>query len=112
MRSKSLALLFILFTLVGTTSAWHAPDDDNDGAVVSWRHDHQAHDARFRGPRSPGPAHCAICHWLASFRTASAQHVSIPPALASVALAVVAPARRPRTTDILLQRSPRAPPLA
>lgn len=112
MRSKALALLFILLTLVGTNNTWHAPDDNDDVPMSLW-HDHGAHSARFAAPAPvAAPVHCAICHWLAAFRAAAPQPHPVPPASASVAVALLIQVDRARPIDVFLQRSPRAPPTA
>src|SRR5262245_634574 len=108
-RSKALALLLVVLTLVGTNNVWHAPDDDHDGALIA--HDHSAHHARFRGPAAAAaPAqHCAFCHWLTALRIASPARVTV--ALALTCVEPLPPDAAPcaRTVDLLLV-APRPPP--
>lgn len=109
-RSRPLAVILIVLTMLGTTATWHTPDDPDcfSGIVL---HDHSAHHARFGAPApSDGPEHCAICHWLQSFRidgarqawlpSASDQYVRFTSALhatpASAATIAIAPRAPPR----------------
>src|SRR6188768_1687227 len=71
LRSRVVACVLVLFSIMGTTGAWHAAGDDPDcaGPVA---HDHSAHHERISRPtQAQPPSHCAICHWLQSFRTDS-----------------------------------------
>ena len=66
---RFLACVLIVFTFVGTSGAWHVPGDDPDCTDVVI-HDHSAHHPRLaRATVSDAPVHCAICHWLQTFRT-------------------------------------------
>jgi hypothetical protein len=70
-RCKALALALIALTFLGTSGSWHVAADDLDAPVLVV-HDHTAHDAHFRGAYThEPPSHCAICHWLQSFRSGS-----------------------------------------
>ena len=69
-RCKALALALIALTVLGTSGSWHVADDPDAPALVL--HDHSAHDQLFKAAFShEAPAHCAICHWLQSFRSDS-----------------------------------------
>ncbi len=110
-RSRLLAIVLAALTFVGSTGAWHAPDDPDcfDGIVL---HDHSAHHARFgKTTYSSAPEHCAICHWLQSFRIGSTSRARVP--FASETFARVAVAVRPLPASVTATAiSPRAPPLA
>jgi hypothetical protein len=68
LRSRVVACVLVLFTLMGTTGAWHVEGDDPDCAAVAL-HDHSAHHERLSAARpTQAPSHCAICHWLQGFR--------------------------------------------
>ena len=68
MRSRLVACILIVFTFVGTSGAWHAGDDDPDYTTPA-AHDHAAHHATVNVATTATEAgHCAICHWLQTFR--------------------------------------------
>jgi hypothetical protein len=70
-RCRALALALIALTVLGTSGSWHVAADDPDAPVLVV-HDHSTHDAHFRAASShEPPSHCAICHWLQSFRADS-----------------------------------------
>jgi hypothetical protein len=67
-RSRVTALALIVLTFLGTTGSWHVDSDDPD-CTVPIAHNHSAHHERLARAAAPAPvAHCAICHWLQSFR--------------------------------------------
>jgi hypothetical protein len=77
-RSKPLALALILLTFFGTSTPWHI-DDADTGQVVLVAHDHSAHHEALRAPSAASaPTHCALCHWLQSFRAGSVRQARIP----------------------------------
>ena len=110
-RSRLLALVLAALTFVGSTGAWHAPDDPDcfDGIVL---HDHSAHHERFgKATQGSTPEHCAICHWLQSFRIGSTARARVP--FASGTFARFAAALRPLPVSVSAAAiSPRGPPLA
>ena len=68
-RSRALALLLALLTVVGTSGSWHVASDDPDCDTVA-AHDHRAHHESIAAESHANPpAHCAICHWLQAFRS-------------------------------------------
>ncbi len=109
-RRKALALALIALTFLGTSGSWHAAGDDPDAPRLVV-HDHTAHDAYFKTVSShEAPTHCAICHWLQSFRCDSVRHDGL-----RVAADAGGPGASPylggvRTAD-RLAIPPRAPPL-
>jgi hypothetical protein len=67
-RSRVIALALIVLTVLGTTGSWHADSDDPD-CTVPIAHNHSAHHERLVRTSAAAPiVHCAICHWLQSFR--------------------------------------------
>ena len=110
-RSRLLAVVLIVFTFVGTTGSWHVADDPDcySGIVL---HDHSAHHARVGTPTAATtPTHCAICHWLQTFRIDGARQTRVPFAADSYARfteSVHSPALSVATISI----APRAPPIA
>jgi hypothetical protein len=109
-RSRPLAIVLIVLTTLGSFGSWHAPDDpDCDVAIVL--HDHAAHHPRLATPVAAGDSeHCALCHWLQTFRIDSVRHVRVPftpdtyarftaslhPSPASAAIIGIAPRAPPR----------------
>src|SRR5215218_1325882 len=75
-RSRLVALTLIVLTFLGTSGSWHVDDAaDPDCAVQVVAHDHGHHDAQFAPPSTPSaPTHCAICHWLQTFRADAVRH--------------------------------------
>src|SRR5689334_4047454 len=71
-RCKALALALIALTVLGTSGSWHVAADDPDAPALVL-HDHSAHRAQFKTAAASheAPTHCAICHWLQSFRADS-----------------------------------------
>jgi len=62
------ALALILLTFLGTTGSWHVDSEDPD-FTVPVTHNHSAHHERLVRTAAAAPiVHCAICHWLQSFR--------------------------------------------
>jgi hypothetical protein len=77
-RSRHLSMMLIVLTFLGTTSSWHAEDDDPDCAPQVAAHNHSAHDARLaRASSQTAPTHCAICHWLQAFRADGARQTRV-----------------------------------
>jgi hypothetical protein len=76
--SKPLALLLALLSFVGTSGSWHAGDDvDFQQRIVA--HDHETHRYQFQAtPDHARSDHCAVCHWLQSFRNSSVSHARVP----------------------------------
>lgn len=77
-RSRPLAVVLIVLTMLGTTATWHAPDDPDcyPGFML---HDHAAHHARLAAPvAATAPEHCAICHWLQTFRIDGTRQAGLP----------------------------------
>jgi hypothetical protein len=109
-RCKALALALIALTFLGTSGSWHVAADDRDAPVLVV-HDHAAHDARFRGASShEPPSHCAICHWLQSFRSDSVRNDGV-----RFASACAGSVRTPYAVDVptadRVALPPRAPPV-
>lgn len=112
LRSRLVAGILVLFTVVGSTGIWHTAGDDDVDFVTAAGHDHSEHRERLSGATPAGmPAHCAICHWLHGFRTDS------PPA--SVVVTDQVPAdpvlelsRRPHQLHVRVDVPSRAPPLS
>src|SRR5262245_645606 len=68
MRSKVLAAALVVLTVLGT-GTWHVETDDPDFLPALTAHDHTTHHESFRSPaQSDSEGHCAICHWLQTFR--------------------------------------------
>lgn len=108
-RSKVLAYLFIVLTLLGPTGSWHAFEKDPDfaGPVA---HDHSQHHARFRGAApSTAPEHCAFCHWLRAFGSGQAEETAHHAVVRTTSTVVHASSDSPRTAERPQQPS-RAPP--
>jgi len=77
-RSRALALLLAVLTMLGTSGSWHAATDDPDCAPLS-AHDHRAHHESIGAAnQATPPAHCAICHWLQAFRSGDVGHSRVP----------------------------------
>jgi len=67
-RSRRLALALVVLTFLGTSGSWHIDTDDPD-FTTPVAHNHSAHHERLAGAATAAPiVHCAICHWLQSFR--------------------------------------------
>jgi len=109
LRSRVVACVLVLFTVMGTTGAWHVGDDDPDCAAAT-AHDHSAHHERLNAAsRSLAPSHCAICHWLHGFRVDSVPRAAGVPddAANRPELALV---RHPRQLLVRVDVPSRAPP--
>jgi hypothetical protein len=112
LRSRLVAGILVLLTVLGSTGVWHTAGDDDVDFVTATGHDHSAHRERLSGATpAEMPAHCAICHWLHGFRTDS------PPAgvvVTNQAFAgpVLELARRPRQLHVRVDVPSRAPPLS
>jgi hypothetical protein len=109
-RCKALTLLLIALTFLGTSGSWHISADDPDAPLLV-AHDHSAHHARFTDAGShEAPSHCAICHWLQSFRSDSVRAGGIRFAAEQVGRAGAVDLEAASTAD-LLSLPPRAPPV-
>ena len=109
-RCKALALALIALTVLGTSGSWHVSAGDPDAPMLVV-HDHSAHDARFRAPFThEAPTHCAICHWLQSFRADSVRNDGVRFAAAAPDRGITAYLADVRTAN---RRTlpPRAPPV-
>lgn len=109
-RSRLLAVALIVLTFVGTSGAWHGTDDD-DVRGLAIAHNHSAHHQQLRAPASRTTTeHCALCHWLQTFRADSARVLRAHTMAASPRarrLAAVQPLRSPFRLDL----PSRAPPV-
>ena len=110
MRSKLTAAVLIVLTFLGTNGSWHVSGDDPDCDPRVLAHDHSAHREWLRAPSPAGnPAHCAICHWLQTFRSDTLRPAGVP-------FSHLAYTRRPLAAAgdlhaiVLLDISPRGPP--
>ena len=109
LRSRVVACVLVLFSFMGTTGAWHVADDDPDCALPA-SHDHSAHHERLTRPsRAQTPTHCAICHWLQSFRTDSVPRTTVD-ALDASSNPVHAGPRKPHELLVRVDVPSRAPP--
>ena len=109
LRSRVVACVLVLFTFMGTTGSWHVADDDPDCAA-GVTHDHSAHHERLNSARpSQPPSHCAICHWLQSFRIDSVPRTAFDTDNVSNA-AVLVRDRRPHQFLARVDVPSRAPP--
>jgi hypothetical protein len=109
LRSRVVACVLVLVSFMGTTGAWHVADDDPDCAVPVG-HDHAAHHERISRPSSAqAPSHCAICHWLQSFRTGSIP-CTVVASRDTATGPVAALVRRPRQFLVRVDVPSRAPP--
>ena len=71
-RSHLMAWVLVVLTALGSSGAWHVDSNDPDFAA-SLPHDHSRHDAQLDHRTTPdAPTHCAICHWLQTFRSGDA----------------------------------------
>ena len=78
MRSKLIARVLIVLTFLGASGSGHASNDDPELQPRLVAHDHNAHQERFGGPlTTTEPTHCAICHWLQSFRSDSVRDARV-----------------------------------
>ena len=99
-RSRLMAWVLVVLTALGSSGAWHIDSDDPDFAA-SIPHDHTRHDAQLDHRAAPNaPTHCAICHWLQTFRSGDAagarvllQADNATPALGPAAAALQSAAR-------------------
>jgi len=108
LRSRVVACVLVLFSLMGTTGAWHADDDPDCAGITA--HDHSAHHERWnRSTRTQPPVHCAICHWLQGFRTGSIPMTTAGDRDIANRL-VLAPARTVRQFLVSVDVPSRAPP--
>jgi hypothetical protein len=72
-RSRHVALALVVLTFLGTNGSWHVDPGDPD-FVSPLPHNHSAHHERLTAKvAATAPAHCAICHWLQTFRTDGAR---------------------------------------
>jgi len=102
-------MALIVLTFLGTSGSWHVDADDPD-CDASVAHNHSAHHERLVRPATAAAAtHCAICHWLQSFRSDGARHGRADIARASRSTALTAPLVAIRSADRLNLPS-RAPP--
>ncbi len=94
-----MAAALIVLTVLGTNGWWHLADDDPDCLLPAAVHNHSTHyeQVRSQAPRS-AVEHCAICHWLQSFRSDGARIARFVP----VAIA-------PQQRQAVLVQSLRAP---
>jgi hypothetical protein len=77
LRSRLLAWVLVVLTVLGSSGSWHVDTDDPDFAA-SVPHDHSHHHERFDRPSTTSaPEHCAICHWLQAFRSDSAAQTRV-----------------------------------
>lgn len=109
LRSRLVACVLTVFTVMGTTGAWHAAGDDPDCAPQAV-HDHTAHHERLaKATPVQAPTHCAICHWLQGFGTDSLPDARV--AFADTASAtILALARRHADRLVRVDVPSRAPP--
>lgn len=108
LRSRFVACLLIVFTVLGTSGTWHVADDRDFDTPT--HHDHSAHHARFNAATpADGPTHCAICHWLQGFRTDAVPDTRIAHGDAG-AVAILALNRAPVQQLARLDVPSRAPP--
>ena len=108
-RSRLVAVALIVLTFLGSSGSWHPADDDVD-FHAPLAHNHAAHHERLRTATAPGVSdHCAICHWLQSFRSDATRATRVHRLTTSVSerLAVTAP---PVRAAVLPDLPPRAPP--
>src|SRR5215216_1143455 len=67
-RSRVTAIALIVLTFLGTSGSWHVDTEDPD-CTAPVAHNHSAHHERLVRYAAAAPlAHCAICHWLQTFR--------------------------------------------
>jgi hypothetical protein len=86
-RRRPIAVALILLLLFGTNAGLHAGGDDDcdapQGAVATAGYTGSSAQLRLVSIRGDEPGHCAICHWLQTFRAGSAAegrfHVSLVP---------------------------------
>jgi hypothetical protein len=110
LRSRLVACVLMVLTFVGTSGAWHAGGDDPDCAPLA-AHDHSAHHARFgAATTTQAPGHCAICHWLQSFRTGSPPETRVA-FDDSAASPILVRAQRSLRIGVCVHLPSRAPPV-
>jgi hypothetical protein len=110
-RSRVTALALIVLTFLGTTGSWHVDSDDPD-FTVPVAHNHSAHHERLVRTAAAAPVvHCAICHWLQSFRIDGARQARDYGAPAGQTAGANAPSVAFHSADRLNLPS-RAPPSA
>jgi hypothetical protein len=109
-RSKLSARVLIVLTLLGTSGSWHPIGDDPEFQSQVIAHDHSSHGNRFWTPAAAkDPSHCAICHWLQSFRSDSVRHTRVQFVDTAYRRVPTAGIGLVRAID-LLNIPPRAPP--
>jgi hypothetical protein len=95
LRSRLLAWVLVVLTVLGSSGSWHVDTDDPDFASAL-PHDHTHHDARIDHRVPPNaPTHCAICHWLQAFRSDGAAQARV-----SFQADDATPAFRPQTAAL------------
>jgi hypothetical protein len=75
LHTRVVAAALIVIVLISTNAGLHSGDDDAcDQPLAAQRADAGA---RVASPpaATPEPAHCAICHWLQTFRAGSISHL-------------------------------------
>ena len=108
--SKLTAGALIVLTFLGASGSWHASNDDPDLQPQLVAHNHGAHAERFRAPLTAAePAHCAICHWLQSFRSDSVRDARVQLSDTTYSPRPIATTDRAGAIDLLHIPS-RAPP--
>jgi hypothetical protein len=83
---RAVAVSLIVLILIGTNAAFHGGADDVCDLPVAVQGDGGG--AQLSAQPTPEPAHCAICHWLQTFRAGSIGH----PLLQTSALPSTSPA--------------------
>lgn len=108
-RSRSLAALSIVLVLTSAIGAWHEPDDrDGEPVRVTLGGDH----ARLDNVRpTSAPEHCALCHWLRAFGSASPTRGQVLAPAVSARPIVSAPIA-PRYLTAAAAITSRGPPFA
>lgn len=111
-RSRLLSVLLSVLTVLGTGGTWHPAGDDPDCATVLVVHDHAFHQRRVAAPAASRPlTHCAICHWLQSFRIDGARRAPVAFSVEIFVRFTPAPYVSP-VSPAIVSLTPRAPPLA
>lgn len=115
-RSRVLAYLLVVLTFLGTSGTWHVSPGDADCFDTAL----DAGSARLTDSRGTGlevravsetasPEHCAICHWLQSFRSSSPRDGGVHRPAVAVNVSSAPAASHPRAVTLLNLPS-RAPP--